>query len=474
METADVMMQSHTLAPARTPLGRAGDQVRAFAAKGGRFWGVAGVVSLVLHASLPLLGTGRTVVPDERVTIELVSVPAPIGEFPVEPVHVDEPADSEIPIGPDAPEKNPLGAPVLPDSEPSVESAPIPDSVDTPAVLPEPELDAPAVDEVPVSAPVAAVDPEPVVDEPADEPMVEQPVDEPMNAEPMNEVPESAPKTFVRLPNLHRERGVPTRSVHPRVRRPPTKTRVASDAQRQGARGGKKAAPPAALREGEPDDIWACEVGDRGIRAQVKKERPITDWVTLLPTALFAYPTTPSLTDYLGGVAQVTSRQRRHVPRVGKWEFAMPRGEVEVTLEQPLGVRAYLGRDDARCLVGFESTKLDFFPMTLKRVPVRIVDGEGHEVRVLADVRFHKDARFELLARSDDETVPFKEGLLENASLIERTVDAHMGTAKTFSNVASFFGFDVEKMMVAEQKRRMKALRAREAQAASTAATPRR
>lgn len=426
-------------------------------------WAVAGVLSLALHASLPMFGQGRTVVADERITIALVEVPAPIAEKPA-PVVEDLPVEPDAVAGPEGPSDAKEGAPLVPDAAPEApravveEPAPV---VEDPPLAAEP-VDAPVEEIVEETAPVEEAAPEPA------EPVVEE------VPAPIQEAP---PAPVARLPRLDRERGVPVRTFDPRIRRrPPQKTRVAvssnvssNTSSKVGARGRAATALPAALKEGEPDDVWACEAEDRGYRAQVKKERPITEWVTLLPTALFAYPTEPSLTDYLGGVAQVTSRQRRHVKRVGKWEFAMPRGEIEVELAAPLGVRAYLGRDDARCLVGFESTKGAFFPMTLKRVPVRIVDEEGHEDRVLADVRFHKDARFELLARSEEgsaeDDLPFEEGTLENAALIERTVDAHMGTARTFASVASFFGFDIEKLMVDEQKRRMKKLREREARA---------
>jgi len=436
-------------------------------------WAVAGMLSLVLHASLPMLGHGRTVVADERITMSIVEFTAPIAEEPT-PVVDEVPVVPDAVAGPEGPSDAPEGAPLVPDATDETpravveEAAPVVEEAPVEVAPAEEVVEEIVEDGIEETAPVEEAVPAPV------EPVVEE-------AAPVEEAP---PPPVARLPRLDRERGVPARTFDPRIRRrPPNKTRVAVSSNvssnvssKVGARGGKASAPPAALKEGEPDDIWACEATDRGYRAQVKKERPITEWVTLLPTALFAYPTEPALTDYLGGVAQVTARQRRHIKRVGKWEFAMPRGEIEVELASPLGVRAYLGRDDARCLVGFESTKGEFFPMTLKRVPVRIVDEEGHEDRVLADVRFHKDARFELLARSDegsvDEDLPFDEGTLENAALIERTVDAHMGTARTFASVASFFGFDIEKLMVDEQKRRMKKLREREARAQAATTSP--
>jgi hypothetical protein len=196
---------------------------------------------------------------------------------------------------------------------------------------------------------------------------------------------------------------------------------------------------------GTPDDVWACNASDRGVRVPVKADRPLGEWVTIVPSVLMPFDARPGMGSYLGDVKHIMSRDRRKsgIRRVGPAELALPNNPLQMPLENPKGVRLVLGRSDARCLVGFRWTR-QLFPITLHKVPMRMIDSGHRTVNALVDITFHKDATFNLKA-VDGTHLPFRRGRLNNGNAIQGNIDNHYSFAKSINEVAGWFGIDFRK-----------------------------
>jgi outer membrane biosynthesis protein TonB len=381
-------------------------------------------VSLVFHGALPYLGA---LIPEHQATsrIEFVATadPAlkPVAEEEKEGPSVDpEPEGEEADSEKDAPS-----------GEPDVEEA----SEPAPA-MPEPEPE-------PVTEPEPAPEPEPIVEKAPPPKKIRQ---------------RSKPKP--RMPSLKELRALKAAERMERIRAAKERSskQRASRSKRSGKKGGKGKASKgksgkgggegggsahAAGKKGKIDPVYACTKDGLGKKVDVRYDRPIDDWVTVVPTVLMPFRTRPGLDDYLGGVSQIVSRKRRGVKKAGPVEFALPAEVVQLGVDGRKGVRVAIGHTEGRCLVGMRYTR-ELFPITLYKVPMRVVDGRGNAASALATIKLYKDASFDLVA--EEGSLPFTSGALENAEGIRRTIEQHYGAARAFKEVAGWFGVDVGKM----------------------------
>lgn len=236
----------------------------------------------------------------------------------------------------------------------------------------------------------------------------------------------------------------------------------------QGGKGGGEGggSARAQAKKGNPDAIYACTKDGLGPKVDVRFDRPVSDWVTVVPTVLMPFKARPSLGDYLDEVSQVVSRRRGGVERAGPVEFALPATVLQMDVDEPRGVRVALGHLDGRCLVGLKYTK-QLFPMTLSRVPMRVVDHANRSQSALVSITLFKDASFEL--EVIEGSLPFSKGSLANAKRISDTIEQHYAAARALKEMAGWFGIDIQKMArearVERAKERKQEKRAKQAPA---------
>ncbi len=410
---------------------------------------VAAVVgSVVFHASLPMLDRVKVPQPETRSLVEFLpeTPPDPLGDVDNVPVEIpDEPLPADAP---------PADEPPVPADDPPPAPDPPPDDTEGVKVTePPPAPPADPVPEEPPAPPAAAESGAP--DEPRNDPV-----------RMAKEVVQARASRFNR-----RLRRTEAEIVAERARRAAAwraqrdaekKAREDAKARRlaKNRRDKKEVGPvPEALKKGgTPNAIWICDDHSKGFRADVQAERDASDWASLVPTVLLVFPTTPNLMTVLGDTAHVQKRKRKYQRKLGLAEFALPHYEIQVDLDAPGDTVAYLGRNDARCLVGVRYKKGELFPMEILRVPIRVVQ-DGRTTRSLVDIEFLRDGTFELTPRDEEgvATLAFSKGRLRNAGLIEETIDTHFFAVETLNDVGKFIGVDVGKMMRDKRKKQAKA-----------------
>lgn len=319
---------------------------------------------------------------------------------------------------------------------------PLPEAEELKPVPNEEESPAPPVPDKPPDPDATAPDPDKVADPAKDEPVED--IDEPDEPPPE----ESAPRIDLnkdaaqRLAELEKRRA--ERMAERMKRRAALEAaRAARRAARGGAGGEKGGAPDTGeWKTGKPEAVWLCNAGDRGTELHVTKERPLSEWVSIVPTVLTGFVTRPNLGGYLERTKQVIGRDRTQNPRrIGFVEVSLPTDVLQIELEEPRGVRIAVGRLDARCLVGFKYAQ-GLFPFSIARAPVRIIDGENNSVSALVDVTFYKDVSLEI--RSVDGTVlPFTRGRLKNGKDIEHNIRDHYEAARLAKGIADLFGISL-------------------------------
>ncbi len=210
-----------------------------------------------------------------------------------------------------------------------------------------------------------------------------------------------------------------------------------------------------ALAQGDPDEAWACNANDRGIKARVQSERPLSEWVTLVPFAFKHFPTRPSLLKYTKKMAQVTGRKKQPVKRIGPVEMILPREVLRFELESPQGGMLYAGRSDARCIIGLKYRRTVFMPMVLKRVPIRYVQPGKQPFTGLVNIEI--DDHFNMKLESvDEQKLPFIKGRFKNADRIVKNIEGLLKKAESLKNLGKFFGYDYEEKMKEKRKKRRK------------------
>lgn len=377
----------------------------------------AASLSLLLHGSLPLVGrlfaNARAIS-----TLELFAY-APPRLLPLDVVDRDGPAADPEPEGPAA------------DSEKEASSGgPEAETADVETLIDDQELVAP--------------EPEPVPKQPKERALT--PVDV-AHAEPPAERPRVARRAELeQRRHLHAERLVELRRARAeRVAKRGGGKGGAGERQGEGGKGGGEGGGSARAQadKGDPQAIYACTKDGLGQKVDVRFDRPVSDWVTVVPTVLMPFQARPSLGEYLDGVSQVVSRRRGGVQRAGPVEFALPATVLQMGVDEPRGVRVALGHLDGRCLVGLKYTK-ELFPLTLSRVPLRVVDHANRSQSALVTITLFKDASFALEVLEG--SLPFDEGRLANAKGIANSIEQHYAAARAFKEIAGWFGVDVAKM----------------------------
>ena len=214
--------------------------------------------------------------------------------------------------------------------------------------------------------------------------------------------------------------------------------RLAREESRNAPAGGG-GAPQGVAEKGTPDDVYICEKDGLGERITVNSERPVTQWIHVVPTVFFGFDTKPGMNDYLGRMQQVVSRVGRRKRGLGPVEFTVPREVLQMPLEEPRGARLALGRTEGKCLIGMRYTP-QFFPLTLMHVPARLIDAKGRSTATVIDLTLGRNATFEITS-TDGTPLPFSRGRLKNSRQIERNIEDHYQAARLFMGIAELFGF---------------------------------
>jgi outer membrane biosynthesis protein TonB len=354
------------------------------------------LASIVIHSGIPLVGTLWRVksVTQLPVTMEIEAMPLP----PADEI-VQEPDDVDAV---DAPQTPPTPTPTTPRPE-------------KPSPEPEPE---------PVEADATPPDePEPSPPEPAPPPVAETPP--PTNdAELAARIKEREAAREAWL--AERRKRLAERSA----RRQAAREKAAESQRRRGG------APEAGSEQGTPELVHLCTATDQGPALQPRTERPISSWMTIVPTVFAHFETRPNLAEYLGRMKQV------YVPkkRIGIVDFAAPAEVMQLTLEQPAGTRIAVGRLDVRCLIGLRY-RPRLFPIELKRLPARIVGSKNESVAALINITIYKDASLDIAPFDEQQPpLPFRSGRLKNAAQIARNIEDHFQAVRLANAFAELFG----------------------------------
>lgn len=315
-----------------------------------------------------------------------------------------------------------------------VESMPLPPAEELVEAPDEVDIDAPEEPDEPAPTKEPAEPTPPVPDEP-EEP--EEP-DEPEPPEPPPPPPTLPPDLNGDLAQRIAEREK-ARAEYQAERAKRFADREARHVARRKAREAaarKGGAPEAGEKQGTPDPVYLCTPTDKGAEVQVRTERPITSWMPIIPTVFAHFETRPGLDSYLSRANQVFVPRKR----IGLLDFAAPAEVLQMKLEEPRGVTIAAGRLDVRCMVGL-SYRPKLFPITLKRLPVRIIDKQNNTVSALVNLTIFKDASIEILPFDSDQTaLPFTQGRLMNSKLIARNIDDHYQAVRLASAFAELFG----------------------------------
>ncbi len=434
--------------------------------------------SLLLHGSVPVVFDRAVPEPEDRPVEVAVHWVEPETPTPEEGATEDKPeAPTHKPARPPTP-KPPEAQPPLPEPEPAEEDDVGVDEADEAPPAEAPPTEPTADDEAPAPEPAQqATDTEPppeVAEEGAPDEQSSEASEE-ASAPDTQVAADEAPRKLVRQ-RVDRRRFVGQaqlarkellarhrllaeqrrRLAKRRAQLAEERAKALADKERRDrerrlaklsrARAKKQRTPPPELKQGNSDEVWACEAHDRGFRAGVKAEEPITDWVSLVPTVMFSFPTEPGLTGYMEGVSRIKKRDRRYVNKLGTVELALPSTPIDVAFEDPGGTVGRLGRGDARCLVGFKWNGKKLWPFTVTRMPAELIDEEGHTLRALVDVTFFEDATFELKAhREQDGPLAISKGRLEGGDFIENTIATHLRAAKMATSVSQMIGIDLRR-----------------------------
>ncbi len=369
---------------------------------------VVGVlVSVVIHSAIPMAGSFWAVksITQLPVTMEFESIPLP----PAEEL-VDSPDEADV-DAPDTPD----------DPTPDPSDKPTPDAPDTPDAADEPDApDEPAIPD------------EPIVDEPPPPPSLTPVTDSDLK----QRIAERDAKRAEWL--AERAKRIAERNA----RRAAARLRAKREAQRKGG------APESGDTQGTPEPVYLCTATEKGQSLQPRTERPITSWMTIVPTVFAHFETRPNLGDYLEAMNQV------YVPkkRVGLIDFAAPAQVMQLKLEQPAGMTIAVGRLDARCLIGLRY-RPKLFPIQLMRLPARIIDRSNKTVSALVNITIYKDASIDVTPfDSSQPTLPLTSGRLQNSKAIARNIEDHFQAVRLANAFAELFGMKAPSSIMKDKK----------------------
>ncbi len=356
------------------------------------------LVSVGLHSGIPIAGSMWRVksITQLPVTMEFESMPLPPAEELADGTdEVDDPVEE-------------------PAEEPTPEAKPTPKE-------PEPEPE-PAEPE-PTDAEPADAEPEPTEAPPAEAPPTEA-TPPTSDAELAQRIAERDAKRAAWI--AERQKRIAERAA----RRQAAREKAAREARQKGG------APESGNTEGTPEPVYLCTATEKGQSYTPRTERPITAWMSIVPTVFAYFESRPNLADYLGRMSQV------YVPkkRIGIIDFAAPAEVMQLSLEQPAGTKIAIGRLDARCLIGLRY-RPKLFPIELKRLPARIVNSKNGSVAALINVTIYKDASIDIAPYDASQPpLPFTSGRLKNAKQIERNIEDHFQAVRLANAFAELFG----------------------------------
>ena len=320
----------------------------------------------------------------------------------------------------------------------AVSESPVQVTLMPPPPMPLPEDDKLKVAPDPVDSPAPRTDdaPAPAPKEPQQAKPAVEPVDDPEPAEPPKMPAVEVPDAAARLAAYDKRRA--DRIAERERRRADREARLAAARASGGTKGG--APDSGTWKIGTPAAAYLCNAEDRGTELHVTKERPLSEWIAIVPTVLAGFDTRPGLGGYLERTQQVVTRDRTQRPsHIGFVEMALPDEVIQLPLDEPRGVRVAIGRLDGHCLVGFKySARL--FPFSILRAPARIVDGMNNSVSALIDITLFKDASIEITASERGVDLPFAKGRLKNGAGIQKNIEDHYEAAKLAKAIADLFG----------------------------------
>ena len=259
------------------------------------FVGAGLVASLAIHFAVPYSGMFHSVeaVSDGPIVVELLAPPIPL-----------PPSDQLNPT----PNEEDVDAPVLDDA---------------PVQEPEEEEDLDALEDEPSDAVPLPTDGAP--DATADPPPDLKPIDE----APVADAPPTSTKTAQELQAERDEK----RRQRLEERR---KRFEARQKKRKGSGGRRGGAPDSGeWKQGTPESVYACTATERGEEIRVHRERPIDDWITIVPTVLAGFRTRPDIGDYLGELSHIVSREKKGLRRLGFGEVALDNVVMQLELDDP-------------------------------------------------------------------------------------------------------------------------------------------
>jgi hypothetical protein len=316
-----------------------------------------------------------------------------------------------------------------------IESMPLPPAEELVEAPDEENIDAPDED---VPDPSAEKQPkEPETPTPPDPPPPDEP-DEPEEPDPPAAPPAPLPPDLngdLKQRIAEREKARAEWQAERDKRRLEREARHVARRKAREAAARKGGAPEAGSTQGTPDPVYLCNPTDKGVEVAVRTERPITSWMPIVPTVFAHFETRPGLDGYLSRANQVYVPKRR----IGLLDFAAPAEVLQMKLEEPRGVTIAAGRLDVRCMVGL-TYRPKLFPITLKRMPVRIIDKSNNTVSALVNITIFKDASIELAPFDGSTDLPFTKGRLMNSKLIARNIEDHYQAVRLASAFAELFG----------------------------------
>lgn len=172
----------------------------------------------------------------------------------------------------------------------------------------------------------------------------------------------------------------------------------------------------------DPSKTYACGGGD--VEKELKtEERDVGHWAPFVPHQLLPE-------DYAEGLSQVLTKDGERVTRRGYVELALPAEALVMELEEPAGALISVGLGHARCAVGLSHSQRGF-PMTWRRIPMRLATKDGVIVDAVVDATLHEDATF-LLKSLDGTRLPFRTGRVQHGDQIASRLNALSAVARFF------------------------------------------
>jgi len=317
---------------------------------------------------------------------------------------------------------------------------------------PPPDVPMPEND-VPIDAPIDEEVGEPMAGEKNEEPSAAAPEEAP-TPPPANKKPDNS----LKLPKNEDLQELADRLRSNRQKRTGSNKAGGGNGKGQGGQGGKGktkgggAAQSSRTVKGVPGKLYQCSKHGLVREIKVRKERRISDWVTIIPTVVSPFKSRPSLRSYLPSLKQIVTRDLRGLRRYGPVEFSLPSRTLQLYVEKPSNYTMVVGKSEGRCLIGLKYTR-DIFPLEIRKAPVRFLSGGGSTVDAVVNLTLYPDGSFSVKS-TDGTRIPFRTGNLKNSSGIKKNIERHFAAVDRLKKVGGFFGIDVDKAVRNKRKKK--------------------